>query len=190
MPPKKTDESPVFQLKVTLKDTKPPIWRRIQVRGSTTLYKLNYILQTSMGWTNSHLHQFTANGIMYGEPDPDWFDDVVSERRVKLGDIVAEEKDRFLYEYDFGDGWEHLVVVEKVLPPEAGIRYPRCLKGRRTCPPEDVGGTWGYYDFLDTINDPQNPDREDMLEWIGGDFDPDDFDESDVEEINSILRTA
>ncbi len=95
MPPKKTDESPVFQLKVTLKDTKPPIWRRIQVRGSTTLYKLNYILQTSMGWTNSHLHQFTANGIMYGEPDPDWFDDAVSERRVKLGDIVAEEKDDF-----------------------------------------------------------------------------------------------
>ena len=135
MAPRKPDESPVFQLKITLQESKPPIWRRIQVRGSTTLSKLHQILQTVMGWTDSHLHQFIVDGVYYGIPDPDWSDlEIKSERRVKLGQIVTAGKDRFVYEYDFGDSWEHVIVVEKVLPAEPGVRYPTCLAGKRACP--------------------------------------------------------
>jgi len=104
---------------------------------------------------------------------------------VKLKDVVSREKAKFIYEYDFGDGWEHELLVEKILPPTAGQRYPICLKGKRACPPEDVGGIWGYADFLEAIQDPNNPDHEDLLEWIGGSFDPEAF---DLEEINRRLQ--
>ncbi len=187
MPARKTDESPVFQLKVTLKESKPPIWRRIQVRGSTTLPKLHAILQIVMGWTDSHLHEFRVGNIHYGVPDPDWEMDIKNERRVKLGEIVAAVKDRFVYEYDFGDSWEHAIVVEKVLAPEPGVRYPLCLAGKRACPPEDVGGTWGYAEFLEAIGDPEHPEHEDMLTWIGGEFDPLAF---DVEAVNQELKNV
>lgn len=129
MPPKKADNSLVFQLKVTLRDSKPPIWRRIQVRGSTTLGRLHDILQVVMGWTDSHLHQFIVRDQYYGVPDPDWGQDVKSELRVKVGQMVSGVKDRFFYEYDFGDGWLHVIVVEKRLVPEPGIKYPHCLTG-------------------------------------------------------------
>ena len=110
--------------------------------------------------------------------------DVKDEARVKLGQIVSDVKDRFVYEYDFGDGWEHLAVVEKVLPPEKGARYPICLTGKRACPPEDVGGIWGYYDFLQAIHDPEHSEHDEMLESIGGSFDPDAF---SVEAVNQRL---
>jgi hypothetical protein len=168
MPTRKVDESPVYQLKVTLKGSKPPIWRRIQVRGSTTLPKLHAILQIVMGWTDSHLHQFMVGDIYYGIPDPDWDLDIKSERRIKVGEIVSAVKDRFVYEYDFGDSWEHEIVVEKVLPPEPGVRYPVCLTGKRACPPEDVGGLWGYAEFVEAIGDPKHPEHADMLTWVGG----------------------
>src|SRR5688500_18355419 len=122
MPPKKPDESPLYQLKVTLKGSKPPIWRRLQVRGSTTLYKLHDILQIAMGWSDSHLHQFIVGDTYYGIPEAeDWGPEIKSERRVRLGQIVSDAKDRFVYEYDFGDSWVHDIVVEKVLSPEPGI---------------------------------------------------------------------
>ena len=183
--PKKADDSPVFQLKITLRGSKPPIWRRMQVRGSTTLYKMHYILQDVMDWDDYHLHQFIVDGVYYGVPDQEWAPEIISERRVKLEQIVSVEKDRFVYEYDFGDSWEHVIVVEKVLPAEPGVRYPVCLTGRRACPPEDVGGIWGYYDFLEAIQDPKHPEHEDMLEWIGGSFDPEAF---DVDRINQQLK--
>src|SRR5688500_17166132 len=103
MPAKSTDESPVYQLKVTLKGSKPPIWRRIQVRGSTTLAKLHRILQVVMGWEDYHLHQFIVDGVYYGTPDAEWDLDIKSERRVRLAQIVPAVKERFVYEYDFGD---------------------------------------------------------------------------------------
>lgn len=185
MPTKRTDESAVYQLKVTLKGSKPPIWRRIQVRGSTTLARLHRILQIVMGWEEAHLHQFIVDGIYYGEPDPDWDLDIKSERRVRLEQIVSAVKDRFIYEYDFGDSWEHIIVVEKILPAEAGQRYPRCLTGRRACPPEDVGGVWGYLYFLEAISDAQHPEHEAMLEWVEDDFDPEAFDQ---EAVNRQLK--
>lgn len=183
--PRKVDDSQVFQLKVTLRGSKPPIWRRIQVRGSTRLEDLHDILQIVMDWENYHLHQFIVNGVYYGDPDPDWGSDMLNERRVRLDQIVSAQKDKFIYEYDFGDSWEHLVEVEKVMPVEPGVRYPVCVTGKRACPPEDVGGIWGYYAFLEAIQDPKHPEREDMLEWIGGSFDPDEF---DVESVNRRLR--
>lgn len=185
MAPRKSDESAVYQLKVTLKGIRPPIWRRVQVRGSTTLAKLHTILQIVMGWTNSHLHQFIVGDVYYGVPDREWGDDVKSERRVKLEEIVSDVKDRFVYEYDFGDSWEHEILVEKVLPPEPGTRSPLRLTGKRACPPEDVGGVWGYPEFLDAIQNPDHPEHDTMLEWIGGAFDAEAF---DLEAVNQQLR--
>jgi hypothetical protein len=178
----KTD---VYQIKVTLKHSKPPIWRRIQVQGDTKLSKLHLILQTAMGWWNAHLHQFIIGNTYYGEPHPDYGFEMRDERKVKLNQIAPREKSKFIYEYDFGDSWEHELLVEKILPPEEGVFYPRCIKGKRACPPEDIGGVWGYDDFLETIKDPNHPEHEDMLEWIGGEFDPEEF---DLDEVNEALK--
>ncbi|MBL8155092.1 MAG: plasmid pRiA4b ORF-3 family protein [Anaerolineae bacterium] len=182
MPQKKPDNSPVFQLKVTLKGSKPPIWRRIQVRGSSTLGHLHDILQVVMGWTDSHMHQFIVHNQYYGAPDPEWDEDMKSEERVTVGQLVSEAKDRFIYEYDFGDDWLHDIVVEKVLEPEPGISYPRCLTGKRACPPEDIGGIWGYDEFLEAIRDASHPEHETLTEWIGGEFDPEEFNLTEVNE--------
>lgn len=186
MAPKRPPITSVYQLKVTLKDSKPPIWRRIQVPSDITLYKLHRVLQVVMGWTDSHLHQFIIGGRYYGEPDPDFGDvEVVSERRAKLCQVAGSEKEKLVYEYDFGDDWLHQVVVEKILPPEVGRSYPVCLAGKRSAPPEDCGGIWGYQDFLAAIGDPKHPEHEEMLEWVGGDFDPEAF---DLDEVNQGLR--
>ncbi len=185
MPTKKTDDTPVYQLKVSLKGSKPPIWRRIQVRGSTTLGKLHQILQVVMGWHNYHLHQFVVDGTCYGVPDPQWDLDIKSERGVRLAQIAPTVKKRFAYEYDFGDDWGHQIVVEKILPPDPSGDYPLCLTGKRACPPEDVGGMWGYLAFLEVISDSQHPERQDRLDWIGGRFDPEAF---DLELVNQRLK--
>ncbi|HET91351.1 MAG TPA: plasmid pRiA4b ORF-3 family protein [Chloroflexi bacterium] len=181
----KQSTATIYQIKITLKGSKPPIWRRVLVHSDVTLEKLHYIIQDAMGWTNSHLHQFIVGGTYYGESHPDYgLDDMIDERRMRLEEI-ASEGDKFIYEYDFGDSWEHVVLVEKVLEPETGQRYPVCIKGKRACPPEDVGGVWGYEEFLETIRDPDHPDHEEYLEWVGDDFDPEAF---DLEETNDLLH--
>jgi hypothetical protein len=186
MPAKKTTPtSMIYQLKITLKDSKPPIWRRLQVEDDTTLYKLHQILQIAMGWTNSHLHQFIADGVYYGEPDPEYGFDMVNEKRSRLKEIVRNVKAKCIYEYDFGDGWDHEIVLEKILEPEANERYPRCLTGKRHCPPEDIGGVWGYRTFLEAIGDADHPEHDEYLEWVGDAFDPEAF---DVEEVNRELK--
>jgi hypothetical protein len=186
--PKQTPKADIYQIKVTLEYSKPPIWRRIQVAGDVNLRKLHRILQEVMGWSDYHLHQFIVGEAYYGEPHPDYEGfgfQIRDEKRVKLGQIVPGEKFKFFYEYDFGDSWGHQLLVEKILPPEPGIQYPRCLKGKRACPPEDVGGVWGYEGFLEAIRDPDHPEHDDMLEWIGGEFDPEAF---DLDEINAALE--
>jgi Plasmid pRiA4b ORF-3-like protein len=182
---KQSHSTSVHQLKVTLRDTKPPIWRRIQVTSDTTLAKLHEILQIVMGWTDSHLHQFVIDQEYYGVPLPDFGFEVKNEKRLKLGDIASGEKRKFAYEYDFGDGWQHEIVVEKILPVEAGKQYPICITGKRACPPEDIGGTGGYDDFVEAIKDPRHPQHEEMLEWAGGSFDAEAF---DVEAVNRELK--
>ena len=174
----------IYQIKVTLNHTQPPIWRRVLVPGDVTLGQLHKIIQVIMGWTNSHLHQFIVGDTYYGEPAPDYGLDMQDERRMRLNQI-AWKGDRFDYEYDFGDGWLHTLLVENVLEPESGQQYPVCVKGKRACPPEDVGGAWGYEEFLKAIADPDHPEHEEYLDWIGGEFDPDEF---YLAETNERLR--
>jgi len=178
----------VLQIKVTLRESKPPIWRRIQVTNNITLYKLHQVLQVVMGWQNAHLHQFVINGTYYGQPHPDYGFEVRSERGAKLSQVAAHEKFKFLYEYDFGDSWQHEILIEKVLPLNPEVRYPICLKGKRACPPEDCGGIWGYEDLLEILRDPNHSNYEEMLEWIGGEFDPEAFDRDEVNRQLNRLR--
>jgi hypothetical protein len=185
MPRTMGDAKPIYQLKVRLHGIRPPIWRRIQVRAGITLPRLHDTLQVIMGWDDEHLHQFTIAGVEYGLPDPDLGGDVRSERSVRLERVVTTEKERFVYEYDFGDGWIHVILLEKLVPPDPAGSYPRCLAGKRACPPEDVGGVWGYAGFLEAMSDSNHPDHEEMLEWWGEEFDPEAF---SLEEINQALR--
>jgi hypothetical protein len=179
----------VYQLKITLQHVKPPIWRRVHVKDCT-LAKLHDIIQTCMGWDDYHLHEFEIGGERYGDP-AQWQDDfagemeVGNEGRVKLSQLVAQGVKKFRYTYDMGDTWEHLIQIEKVLAPEAGVRYPRCPAGKRACPPEDCGGPWGYGDFLDAIQKPSHERHEELLEWVGGEFDPEAF---DIDAVNEELR--
>ncbi len=175
----------LYQLKITLRGSKPPIWRRLQVRGNTPLATLHAIFQIVMGWTNSHLHQFIIHGVEYGIRDPEYDMDLEDETRVRLEELISAEKEKFIYEYDFGDSWKHEILVEKIVPIEAGVQLPICLQGKRACPPEDCGGIWGYAEFLEAIEDVNHPEHDDMLEWIGGEFDPEEF---DVDSINTDLK--
>jgi hypothetical protein len=178
----------IYQIKVTLDDIHPPIWRRILVPGNTTLLKLHDIIQIVMGWEDYHLHMFTIEGFIYGNPEDDEYGDLgtLDEARITLSQVVYGENQRFKYEYDFGDSWDHTLLVEKILPPKDGVRYPICLKGKRACPPEDVGGVWGYENFLEAIRDPKHDEHEEYLTWVGGEFDPEAF---DFEKVNPQLRS-
>ena len=166
----------VFQLKVTLRGIRPPIWRRVLVPSDLTLHQLHDVLQVLMGWTDSHLHQFEAAGNFYGTPDPELEVERKNERKVRLNEVLHHTKDRMAYEYDFGDSWEHELVLEKIVPRVPKVRYPVVTGGKRACPPEDVGGVWGYGHFLEAVSDSQHPDHEDMVEWSGEGFDPEAFD--------------
>ena len=182
-----TKEAKIYQLKITLKYIRPPIWRRIQIRRDITLAELHLILQAGMGWTNSHLHQFRVGKTYYGDPDIDEFGDMnlKDERKLRLSKLLSKPKQKIVYEYDFGDGWEHEILLEKIVPAEPGIQYPRCLGGARACPPEDCGGVGGYAEFLAAIRDPNHEEHDEYLDWIGGEFDPEEF---DVEDFDNALR--
>lgn len=184
MKSRQSKNAPIYQIKVTLKDSKPPIWRRLQVTGDTTLHSLHLVLQEAMGWEGYHLHQFIVGQTYFGEPDPDF--DAEDDSKVKLSQIMQREKQKFIYEYDFGDSWLHEILIEKILPPEPGVRYPSCLKGKRACPPEDCGGVWGYDALLETIKDPGNEEYDEMMDWLGGEFDPEVF---DLDSINQRLKS-
>lgn len=177
----------IYQLKITLSDCKPPIWRRLLVPDTFTLAQLHEAIQISMGWENYHLHQFTIDFVNYGRPSADDWEPVQDERRVTLQKLGIQKKDKFEYIYDFGDDWLHRILVEQILLPDAGAHYPVCIKGKMACPPEDVGGMFGYAEFLDAIADPNHEEHDTYLEWIGRAFDPAAF---DMQAINQQLRTA
>jgi hypothetical protein len=185
MPRKAAAPQRVYQLTITLKDSTPPIWRRVEVADDVSLAKLHAIIQATMGWTNSHLHMFTGSGASYGVPHPDDEGDIYDERRVKLSQLLTAPKEKLSYEYDFGDSWTHEVLLEQVLTPEPEATYPRCTAGKRACPPEDCGGVWGYADFVEAIADPEHEQHEELLEWVGGEFDPEAF---DLAQANKALR--
>jgi hypothetical protein len=177
----------VHQLKITLRYTRPPIWRRLLVPSEILLSDLHDVIQIAMGWTGGHLHQFEVAGVYYTDFDEDDLLDARSEGETKtrLNAIAPREGGKLRYDYDFGDGWDHSIIVEKVLPRERGRKYPVCLAGRRACPPEDCGGPHGYSNLLEALQDPKHPDHKDLAEWIGGEFDPEAF---DLEAVNKLLR--
>ncbi len=181
----KTASKQIYQIKVTLRGSKPPIWRRLLVSEAVSLFTLHEIIQIAMGWTDSHMHQFIIAGEYYSTPSPDDLEPVIDERRHRLGHVAPAEKDKFIYEYDFGDSWEHDVVVEKIIPPEQGAKYPVCITGKRACPPEDVGGVWGYETFLAAMKDPDHEEHESYKEWWGMEFHPEAL---DLDDINEALQ--
>lgn len=192
-PSKNTADSPLYQLKITLKWTKPPIWRRVVVRGDMTLDRLHQVIQIAMGWDDDHMHQFVVGSgfdrVSYGRPEPQFAGfgtRRLDARRYSVSDLAPAAKRKFYYEYDFGDGWLHEVVAEKILPPDPAFKHPVCLAGARACPPEDCGGVGGFYNLLSIAADPKDPDHEEMRDWIGEDYDPEQF--SAVEANRSLAR--
>jgi hypothetical protein len=185
----------LFQFRVTLLDVHPPVWRRFQVRDCTLAF-LHNVIQVVMGWENYHLHQFVIAGERYGPPAPDEFDfgpKTKDENRLLLSSLLPKtaKRIRWIYDYDFGDGWRHEVLFEGYPALDKEQKYPLCLEGERACPPEDCGGPWGYADFLDAIKKSRHEQHEDMLKWIGEDFDPDEFDVRKVNaEVKRYLRVS
>jgi len=179
----------VYQLRIDLVGAKPPIWRRILFDAGENLHELHCAIQNAMGWRNCHLHAFEKNGMFYGLPDDEMdfsFMETLDEREYPLISILFKEGDILNYEYDFGDSWQHKIKLEKILSGSTVEKLPACIKGRNECPPEDIGGLWGYYEFLEIINDPTHPQYEEYADWIGDDsFDPASF---DLEEINERLH--
>jgi len=181
-------EKQIYQIKIVLEGSKPPIWRRIIVSSDTNLSKLHDIIQIVMGWEDGHLHQFRTDDGIYGTPDND-MDSVfgpksLNEKNYKLGHLLRTVNDKMAYEYDFGDDWQHKITLEKILPFENKEKLPKCIGGKMCCPPEDCGGLWGYYDLLEAIQDEENSEHDSMLEWLGEEFDPEYF---DVDEVNIVL---
>ena len=208
----------IYELRITLKGSKPLIWRRVAVPADIKLGRLHEVIQIAMGWTDSHLHQFLlrdkglkpdpqemARRFQQGGWDAEFIGRMRGERcfvvketpwgepsemegededRITLSEVCPQVKSKLTYEYDFGDGWEHTIEVQKIAESKPGVACPVCLAGKKACPPEDCGGIWGYYDLLKTVADPHAEDHEDMTEWLGGNFDPDAF---DLEEVNAIL---
>ena len=183
----------IYELRVTLKNIRPPIWRTFTVPNTIKLSTLHEVLQTVMDWTDSHLHMFRSGKQVYellqdkGSlfPGREQFPSPMDEGKVRLYEVLKKPGDKFTYSYDFGDDWEHEIKLEKIKPFDPETVLIRCLKGKRSCPPEDIGGSWGYAYFLEAIGDEEHPEHEELLDRIGGDFDPEYF---DLERINHYLQ--
>jgi hypothetical protein len=189
MPTKKTEiPQEIYQIKVTLLGTRPPIWRRLLVPADLTLEQLHDVLQAAVGWQHCHMHDFRIGEKTFGTPDPDdsfmGTPATASEKTARLFRVLGKAGAKAVYTYDFGDNWQHRITVEKVLAPEPGRAYPVCVDGKRHGPPEDCGGVYGFYSLLETIGDPEHEEHAEMLEWLGEDFDPEAF---SVDEVNRRL---
>jgi len=173
------------QLKVTLKEVMPPVWRRITMPSRSTLFDLHRAIQLAMGWENCHLHDFTIGRQRFALPH---FEDEVpglDESIAKLRD-VAPAGTRFLYQYDFGDSWIHNILVEEVVVDDDALP-PACIGGARACPPEDSGGPWGYAEKLQALAGPDDEETEELREWMGEDFDAERF---EMAAVNRALGIA
>ncbi|HEY5162818.1 MAG TPA: plasmid pRiA4b ORF-3 family protein [Terriglobales bacterium] len=176
-----------YQLRVSLRYLKPEIWRRLLVSDIATLAQLHHLLQIVMGWTNSHMHEFRIAKARYGTPNPGWSDmnQTLNEKRYTLATAVGDKLRKFDYLYDFGDGWEHEVRIEKRLTSTEMPSRSQCTAGANACPPDDVGGVPGYCDFVAAVLDPKHPEHRELLQWYGGHFDPYLF---DIDRINTQLK--
>jgi len=179
---------PIARIRIELQDLEPKIWRRVDVPLSSTLMALHDIIQLTMGWRDEHLFEFRIGEKVYGEPMPD---DEIDERKIyrakslRLLTLTERGIERFLYLYDFGDNWRHDITIEAVRDGEAGTDYPIFVGGARRAPPEDVGGTSGFMEFLEAVLDPTHEEHRRMLEWYGKPFDPEDIDERRIRMILS-----
>lgn len=172
----------LFQLKITLQDIEPSVWRRLLVPPDITLHDLHHVIQVALGWEDYHLHDFTIARTRYAVPSREDWDRPIDERTVCLQD-VAKPKSTFVYQYDFGDSWYHDILIEKTTDDVKSA--PHCLDGARACPPEDSGGPWGYSEKLDVLSDPSHEEYEEVREWMGSTFDPEQF---DIDSINARLQ--
>ena len=171
-----TQTENILSVKVTLRGIRPPIWRRLLIPDRMTLGDLHEAIQAAMGWENGHLHLFEIAGRQFGDPDPEFrAHDAANEARMTLAGVVKSGVNRFTYVYDFGDNWEHAVLIEKRAPKVIGTRFPACVAGKRNCPPEDCGGLWGYEELVAILADPSDTRHDEWKEIYGEDFDPEDF---------------
>jgi len=183
----------IYQVKITIGEFNPEIWRSILIPGDVRLPSLHRIIQIAFGWTNSHLHQFIHNDMLYTVRYP--YDDVwyemnnvdYNKKKTCLSDLISKENETLVYEYDFGDGWMHDILIEKILPVEPSVRYPVCLDGRRNGPPEDCGGVSGYEELLEVLKDPDHEEYDHYSTWVGEDFEPEHF---NPERVNTIFKRS
>ena len=182
--------STIARLKITLDAVKPAVQRRIDVPTTIRLDRLHLVFQAAVGWTNSHLYEIRARDVGWGMVDPDWGDGPLDASKSRLIDMIEDtDVKTFKYLYDFGDGWEHTVKIERVIDAVPGMPYPILIDGAGACPPEDVGGPWGYGDFIDAINDPNHERHAEMTEWIGGTFNPRAFNIDDhAKAVDALAR--
>jgi hypothetical protein len=182
----KKKPSYLYQLKISLDGIKPQIWRRVLVDPEIKLPDLHKVIQTVMGWTNSHLHQFYYNDEIYSEPyeDNDYF--YTDYRRIRLNRLIFFAKQKMKYEYDFGDGWMHTIVLEKIITDPIDIPVPFCSEGKRNCPPEDCGGPYGYMELCEIIKNPKHEEYDEMVEWLGYEYDPEEF---NIVSVNQRLQS-
>ncbi|MFF8883156.1 plasmid pRiA4b ORF-3 family protein [Streptomyces flaveolus] len=182
----------VHKIKITLRDSRPPIWRRLQVPSGITLRELHDVIQAAFGWEDYHMWAVETGQDRYGVADRDL--GIRSAASKRLGQVAPHTGDRLRYTYDFGDDWEHDILIEDITEAEPDTAYPRCLTGRRACPPEDCGGIWGYDYLVEILADPQHEEHEDRLEWLSLDsadqFDPTAFDAAQVNSALSALATV
>lgn len=166
----------ILQLKIKLIGIKPPIWRRFLIEDSVNFHQLHNIIQEVMGWENCHLYEFFVGDMNILEPNEDYSGPIEDSKRIKLKEVLSE-KQKFGYMYDFGDSWDHIITVEKILEKDKQQKYPVCIGGERACPPEDCGGNYGYEELLEIRKNKNHPEYEErIVEWLGDDFDPEQFD--------------
>jgi hypothetical protein len=176
MKPRQTPEpAKIYQLKIELKFTKPTIWRRLLIRGDVYLDELEHYIKLTMGWVGWHMHDFCFDGVYYGDARSCADLDFEDETKSKLSDLITEAKQKFTYTYDFGDDWRHQITVEKIMDADPELAYPICVKGAGACPPDDCGGVPGFYHMISVLKDPKHPEHRSMRNWVGYDFDPNEF---------------
>ena len=181
---RRTVSKTAVQLRVSLKEHVPTIWRRLLVPGEIKLSKLHLMFQAAMGWEDYHLHLFEIGELAYGVPHQEFDNNDVDDDSVLLSELITAPM-RFSYQYDFGDNWQHEVVVESIVPVPLVLKFGICLDGQRACPPEDCGGTGGFEEFLDAISNPRHDEHDDYLLWVGRPFDPEEF---SVAAVNAALQ--
>ncbi|WP_031410264.1 plasmid pRiA4b ORF-3 family protein [Thiomonas sp. FB-Cd] len=187
-PPRRKTIKNVYQLHVQLLYVEPRVWRRLWVPDNLTLTDLDQVIQTAMGWTNSHLHEFEIDGQRYGMSLDEYPIDKPAklDKDYRLSEVLSQHVKTFIYTYDFGDDWRHAVTVEQTLKPDPALNtWPQCLEGENACPPEDVGGVPGYMEFLEAVGDSTHEEHKAMRRWFGGLFDPKGF---DINAVNIALR--